>query len=87
MLKRFPFGRAAVVAALVAAGPSAVRGAQAQTADDVVAKHLQALGGSDALGKLTSRRATGTVTISTPAGDISGPIELLSKAPTKCARR
>jgi hypothetical protein len=57
--------------------------AQALTADDIVAKYVQALGGADALSKITSRRATGTVTVSTPGGDVSGPIEVLSKAPNK----
>jgi hypothetical protein len=57
--------------------------AQTPTADDIVARYVQAIGGADALGKLTSRRATGTATVSTPAGDVSGPIEVLSKAPNK----
>lgn len=55
----------------------------AQTADDVVEKHLAAVGGREALGKLTSRHAKGTVTVSTPGGDISGPIEAFTKAPNK----
>jgi len=55
----------------------------AQTADEVVDKHLAAIGGREALGKLTSRTMIGTVTVSTPAGDISGPIEIYAKAPNK----
>ena len=55
----------------------------AQTADAVVDKHLAAIGGRDALAKLTSRKSTGTVTLSTPQGDVSGPVELLIKAPNK----
>lgn len=57
--------------------------AAAQTADEVIEKHLAALGGREALGKLTTRKAIGTVTISTPNGDLTGPIELYSKAPNK----
>jgi outer membrane lipoprotein-sorting protein len=62
---------------------SASGSAAMQTADDVIEKHLAALGGRAALGKLTTRRATGTVTISTQGGNITGPIEILSKAPNK----
>jgi outer membrane lipoprotein-sorting protein len=57
--------------------------ASAQTADEIVEKHLAALGGRDALGKITSRRSTGTITIATPAGDLSGPCEIDAKAPNK----
>lgn len=57
--------------------------AAVQSADEVVEKHLAALGGRAALAKLTSRRGTGTVTITTPGGDISGPIEITVKAPNK----
>ena len=57
--------------------------AQSLTADQVVEKHLTALGGREALGKITSRTATGVMTISTPAGDLSGPLEMSAKAPNK----
>lgn len=57
--------------------------ASAQTADEVVEKHLAALGGRDALGKLKTRKLTGSVTISTPGGDFSGPVETYIKAPNK----
>jgi outer membrane lipoprotein-sorting protein len=60
-----------------------VAGAAAQSADAVVEKHLAAMGGRDALTKLTSRKSTGTVTLTTPGGDVSGPVELLIKAPNK----
>jgi outer membrane lipoprotein-sorting protein len=66
--------------------PLAARGMFAQAADtvqSVIDKHLAAAGGRDALMKITSRKSTGTVAISTPAGDLSGPIELYSKSPTK----
>ena len=63
--------------------PAWLKGAPAQTADEVVEKHLAAVGGRAALAKLTSRKSTGTVTISTPAGNLSGPIEISLKAPNK----
>jgi outer membrane lipoprotein-sorting protein len=57
--------------------------AHAQTADEVVEKVLTALGGRAALGKLTSRTATGTISVTTPVGDLTGTIELYNKAPNK----
>jgi outer membrane lipoprotein-sorting protein len=57
--------------------------ATAQTADDVVEKCIAALGGRAALVKLTSRSATGTITLSTPGGDLTGSIEVLNQAPNK----
>jgi outer membrane lipoprotein-sorting protein len=58
-------------------------GAAVQTADEVIEKHLAALGGRSALEKLTTRRATGTVTITTPNGNLAGPIEISNKSPNK----
>jgi hypothetical protein len=55
----------------------------AQTADEVVEKSLTAIGGRAALGRLTSRSSTGTMTIATPGGDLSGTIETLNAAPNK----
>src|SRR5258708_16140373 len=57
--------------------------AAAQTADDVIEKYLTAIGGREALGKLTSRSAVGTITLVTPAGKISGPIAILNQRPNK----
>jgi outer membrane lipoprotein-sorting protein len=57
--------------------------ARAQTADEVVEKALTAMGGRAALGKLTSRVSTGTITVGTPGGDVTGTIELYNKAPNK----
>jgi outer membrane lipoprotein-sorting protein len=57
--------------------------ARAQTADDVIEKSLDALGGRAVLGKLTSRTATGSISVSTPAGDVTGTVELYNKAPNK----
>jgi hypothetical protein len=55
----------------------------AQTANEIIEKHLAAIGGRAALGKLTSRTMTGTITLSTPVGELSGPIELTSQKPNK----
>jgi hypothetical protein len=60
-----------------------VHAAAAQTADEVIEKHIAAIGGRAALGKLTSRVMTGTFTVSTPAGEFSGPIEVMNQAPNK----
>jgi outer membrane lipoprotein-sorting protein len=57
--------------------------AHAQTADEVVEKYLTALGGRATLGKLTTRTATGTISVTTPAGDLTGTVELYNKAPNK----
>jgi hypothetical protein len=57
--------------------------ASAQTADEVIEKYLTALGGRAALGKLTSRSTVGTMTLSTPGGEVSGPIETLNQQPNK----
>lgn len=57
--------------------------ASAQTADEIVEKYLTAVGGRAALGKLTSRSTSGTMTLSTPAGDISGPIDTINQRPNK----
>lgn len=57
--------------------------AQSQTADEVIEKHLAAMGGRAALAKLESRIATGSVAISTQGADLSGPLEIDLKAPNK----
>jgi len=57
--------------------------ASAQTADDIVEKHLAALGGRAAMGKLKSRSMKGTITVSTPVGDLTGAIEILNQEPNK----
>lgn len=69
-----------VLAALVL---TSARSASAQTADEIVEKYLTAMGGRAALGKLTSRSTAGTMTVSTPGGDISGSIETLNQRPNK----
>jgi hypothetical protein len=60
-----------------------VHAAGAQTADEIIEKHIAFLGGRAALGKITSRAITGTITVSTPAGEFSGPIEVYNQAPNK----
>ena len=63
--------------------PMWVTHAAPQTADEVIEKHLAAIGGREALMKLTSRKATGTITLTSPNGPISGPVEVYAKAPNK----
>src|SRR5262245_46723399 len=57
--------------------------ATAQTADEVIEKHLAAIGGREAPGKITSRTMAGTIALSTPAGEVSGSIQVFNKAPNK----
>ena len=68
---------------LISALTGVVASGQALTADQIVEKHLTALGGRDALGKVSSRRATGTVTVATPMGPLSGSLEMVAKTPNK----
>jgi hypothetical protein len=69
-----------VVAALIVA---VVHQASAQTADEIVERALTAAGGRAAHAKLRSRRATGTIALGTPAGEMSGTVEMLNEAPNK----
>ena len=55
----------------------------AQTADEIIEKHLAATGGRAALSKVTSRVSNGTITVTTPIGDLKGTIELHQKKPNK----
>ena len=71
--------RIAVLALL--ALPSAA--ATAQTPDDIIERHLAASGGRTALGSLRSRTSTGSITLGTPVGDLTGTIEVYAKAPNK----
>ena len=57
--------------------------ALAQTADDIIEKSLTAVGGRAALSKLKSRTMAGTITLSTPAGEIGGSVEIWNAAPNK----
>jgi hypothetical protein len=55
----------------------------AQTADEIVEKHIAAIGGRAALKAVTSRTISGRITLTTPAGDVSGPVEVTTQAPNK----
>lgn len=67
-----------LLVALVLGGTAVAR---AQTADDIVDKTIAAIGGREALGKLTSRHTTGKIAVSTPAGELPGTIEIYNQAP------
>jgi len=69
--------------ALAACGLLWAAQAQAQTADEVVEKHLAAVGGRGALAKLNSRTSTGSITLSVQGTDVTGPVEIYNKAPNK----
>src|SRR5215510_5019279 len=60
--------------------PSLVR---AQTADEIVEKALTAMGGRAPLGKVTERTSPGHVSVTARAGDVTGTVELINKAPNK----
>jgi outer membrane lipoprotein-sorting protein len=55
----------------------------AQTADEIIEKHLAATGGRAALGKVTSRVSNGTIALTTPVGELKGTIDLYQKKPNK----
>ncbi|HSK08485.1 MAG TPA: hypothetical protein VK911_02835 [Vicinamibacterales bacterium] len=57
--------------------------AHGQSADEVIEKHLEAIGGRVALEKLQSRTATGTISLSVQGTPISGPAEMYAKVPNK----
>ena len=57
--------------------------ALAQTADEIVEKHLAAMGGREALEKIRTRVSTGTVTVETAAGPIPGTVEAFARRPNK----
>jgi outer membrane lipoprotein-sorting protein len=63
--------------------PALTSVAQAQTADEIVNKHLAAMGGREALAKITTRKVTGTVSLTTAMGDLPGTIEIIQKTPNK----
>lgn len=57
--------------------------AMAQTADEIIEKHLAAMGGRAALAKLTSQVSSGTIAIQAQGADLGGTIEISKKAPNK----
>jgi len=70
-----------IVLAMLVVLPSA--SAYAQTADEVIEKHLAALGGREALAKITSRTMAGTIALTTPGGEVTGTIQVFGKVPNK----
>lgn len=68
------------VVALVLAWAQA---SSAQTADEVIEKSIAAMGGRAALEKIKTRSMTGSIALSTPAGDIPGTVEIQNAAPNK----
>jgi len=77
-MKRALIPMFAAVVGFVAA-PRAV----AQTADEVIEKHLAAMGGRAALSKLTTLVASGTVVVSAQGADVPGSIEVTRRTPNK----
>lgn len=57
--------------------------AAAQTADEVIEKSIAAMGGRAAMEKVKTRAMSGSLTLGTPAGDISGTIETVNAVPNK----
>ena len=68
---------------ILGALPATTGQARVQTSDEIIEKHIAALGGRAALEKLVSRRSTGTVTLSVQGTDVSGTYEAYAKAPNK----
>ena len=60
-----------------------VHEASAQTADQIAERAVAALGGRAAHAKIRSRSTTGTIVLATPAGEMSGTVEMLNAAPNK----
>ncbi len=76
--------RAAMSLLVVLAGAWWAAGAaQAQTADEVVEKHLAAIGGRAALQKLQNRVATGTISVSVQGTPLTGSVEVYAAVPNK----
>jgi outer membrane lipoprotein-sorting protein len=55
----------------------------AQTADEIIEKHIAATGGRAALSKLASRASSGTIVLTTPVGELKGTVEVYTKRPNK----
>lgn len=55
----------------------------AQTADEVIDKSIAAMGGRAAIEKIKTRAMSGTIALSTPAGEIPGTIEITNATPNK----
>jgi outer membrane lipoprotein-sorting protein len=55
----------------------------AQTADEIIEKHLAAVGGRATLSTVSSRVATGSIALTTPVGELKGTVEVYNKKPNK----
>jgi len=69
--------------AVFALAAFAVGTASGQTADELIDKHLAAVGGREALKKIATQAAFGTISISMQGADLAGPLEVYHKAPNK----
>ncbi len=75
--------KAAMSMLVVLAGAWLAVPVQAQTADEVIEKHLAAMGGRAALEKLQNRVATGTISVTVQGTPLTGAVEMYSSAPNK----
>jgi hypothetical protein len=57
--------------------------AASQTAEDIIEKSITAMGGRAAHEKIKNRITTGELSIGTPAGDITGTVEMYGAVPNK----
>lgn len=55
----------------------------AQTADEIIEKHIAALGGRPELAKIVSRQSTGTASLAVQGVELKGPYESYAKPPNK----
>jgi hypothetical protein len=55
----------------------------AQTADEVIEKSIAAMGGRAEMEKIKTRSMIGDISLTTPAGDIAGTVEITNAAPNK----
>jgi outer membrane lipoprotein-sorting protein len=72
--------RCVAAAALLALSATST---SAQTADEIIEKHLAASGGRESLARIRSRVATGSITVTTPIGPLAGTVESFAKVPNK----
>ena len=68
---------------LVLMGAAAASAQTAPTVEEIIEKSLAAVGGREALARVTSRSASGTMSLPTPGGDLSGSIDILNEVPNK----